>query len=89
MSESEFNLDRENMQEVLRQKGFLVEDYDKETDRLFKKITNKGKSRIKKILKDPEYIEIFKNMIKDELKETKPEFRTQRLNQIIKSVVSL
>ena len=83
------NLERENMRERLRQKGFLIEEYNKETDSLFKKITSKGKTEIKEILKDPEYKRLFKNMIKDELRKTKPEFRNQRLNEIMQAVNSL
>ena len=85
----EFDLGREKMREILFRKGLIVDDYNKETDELFKKITDKGKSEIKEILKDPEYRRLFKNMIKDDLRKTKPEFRAQKLNRIMQAVDSL
>ena len=86
---SEFNFEREKMREKLFRKGLIVDDYNKETDKLFKKITDKGKSEIKETLKDPEYRRLFKNMIKDDLRKVKPEFRNQRLNEIMSAVNSL
>ena len=76
----------DEIRERLSQKGFLIEDYNKETDEFFKKVTEKGKKEIREILKDPEYQRLFKNMIKDELRRTKPEFRHQRLKRIMESL---
>lgn len=81
--------EREKIREKLFNKGLIIEDYSKETDEFFKKVTDKGKKEIKEILKDPRYKEIFKEMVKEDIKETNPEFRIYRLNQIKDSVNSL
>lgn len=85
----EFNWDREETRTNLTQKGLIIDDYDKESDTLFKKITEEGKEEIKEILKDPIYLEFFKNMIKDDLKKTNPEFRVKRLKEIMNAMRGL
>lgn len=85
----EFNWDREEVRTNLIKKGLIIDDYDKDSDSLFKKITKEGKKEVKEILKDPEYLEIFKIMIKDELRKTNPEFRVERLKKIINEIKGL
>ena len=70
----------------LFKEGLVIEDYNKQTDSLFFKLTEKGRKEVKEILKDAKYIKLFKEMILEDIKETDRKYRKERAIQIKRAI---